>query len=147
MFGRNNDESRPDYYADNDGKVYRSNDFRKSFSPMWLLPILLIPLALLVWGGSKLLDKENSNAGTLAKIASPTPANITTKSPGLKVGVGGGPNDLTSTPAAKATATPTPKNSISAKKIMPTPKKAQVGVGGGPEDPSVPSIPSTGHGW
>ena len=146
MFGRNNDESRPDYYADNDGKVYRSNDFRKSFSPMWLLPILLIPLALLVWGGSKLLDKENSNAGTLAKIASPTPANISAKNPGLKVGVGGGPNDQASTPAAKATATPTPKvkAAIVTKTSTPTPKKAQVGVGGGPD---VPSTPSTGHGW
>jgi hypothetical protein len=144
MFGRNNNESRPDYYADDNGRVYSSNDFnKKSFSPVWLLPILLIPLGLLLWGGFNLFKNDtNQNTGALSKITSPTPASVNTKGGGLEVGVGGAPNDPTSTPAAtsKATATPTKK---------PTPKaaKTEVGVGGGPDDPSVPSMPATGHGW
>lgn len=140
MFGRSSDESRPDYYADSDGKVYRSNDFRKSFSPVWLLPILLIPLALLVWGGISLFQNDNQNTGALSQITSPTPATVNTKNGGLEVGVGGGPNDPTSTPAARAKATPTPT-----KKLPPKPTgKTEVGVGGGPD---VPSTPLTGHGW
>jgi hypothetical protein len=127
---------KADYYAGPDGEMYRSRDFNKRFSPMWLLPILLIPLALLVWGGVQLLQNDN-NAGTLARITSPTPAQKT----GTQVGVGGGPDGKTSTPAAKATTRPT---------ATATPKptgKTEVGVGGGPDDPSVPSSPSTGHGW
>lgn len=139
MFGRNNEDSRPDYFATNDGKVYRSDDFGKKFSPVWLLPILLIPIGLLVWGGFALFGNNNQDTNTLSRIASPTPAPVNTKGGGLEVGVGGGPNDPTSTPAAKAkvTATPTRK---------PTPKaaKTEVGVGGGPD---VPSMPATGHGW
>lgn len=143
MFGNNNDKA--DYYAADDGKVYRSEDFRHGFSPVWLLPILLIPLALLVWGGSELLKNTNTPGLTLNKSANTANQVSSSNAGGSDLNVANAPT-VTPTPTMSG---PTPTKSPS---VTPTNKaKTQVGVGGGPEvspaESTVPQTPYTGHGW
>ena len=123
MFDKNS--THADYYADPDGHMYRSKDFKRGFSPVWLLPLLLIPLGLLFWGGTQLLNQNTVASETTVNTPTPT---------GAQAGVGGGPN-ATGTPSA----TPIERN------------RGEAGVGGAPGDVagerSVPSSPATGHGW
>lgn len=119
----------------------------RDITPMWALPLLLIPLALLVWGGSVLL-RNNNAADTRALTQDAQSANQSNANSnnGIEMGVGGSGDTRTPTltPSKTATATATPKGE----------EGTEVGVGGGPdedvegaEDTVVPSAPQTGHGW
>ena len=137
---RNRFRNRNEEDATSDGITYERPVRRNTISPIWLLPLLIIPLALFVWGGSQLLRNvtNGENVSFTQQANRSTPNQNDTNNNGLEVGVGGAPNTTVT-----KTMTPSP--------TVTKDNAAEAGVGGAPGDTTesgnVPKAPDSGHGW
>lgn len=131
-----------DRYDADKAEVIRDRHYKNdAVHTKWLLPLLLIPLlAFGLWGGSRLIQTENSSNASNNTAASST--NTTnTREYNAASGVGGGP--VTSV-------TPTPQDQSTSQTTQPSENSPQAGIGGSGSDTSSPTVPtqppSTGHG-